>query len=147
MNKKYVFILVLLALCAVGALLGVAKKDELKCYAKDAQSCLNVGMKYFENSHDPVAQKYFKKSCDLKSAYACYNLGVMFDNGFGVAKMEPEAIRYYTKACDSGYAPACVNLSYIYYDSLVYSNTTQAIELAKKACDLGEGSGCYNLGF
>ena len=46
---------------------------------------------------------------------AQFNLGVMYENGRGVAKDEVEAVKWYRKAADQGYASAQVNLGTRYW--------------------------------
>ena len=51
-----------------------------------------------------------RAAADQGHAQAQYNLGVMFDQGRGVAQSDVEAVRWYRKAADQGHAGAQYNL-------------------------------------
>ena len=51
-----------------------------------------------------------QKACDRKMPTACYEFGILYEEGLGVDKNISKSIDYYRKACDYGYDKACQNL-------------------------------------
>lgn len=78
---------------------------------------------------------------------AQFNLGVMYDEGYGVEKDQFKAVEWYTKAANQGYAKAQSNLGFMYAQGkgtpLDYKKAT---EWFTKAADQGYGEAYYNLG-
>jgi hypothetical protein len=86
-------------------------------------------------------------ACNGGRGGGCGNLGVMYQNGNGVAKDPAQAVALYRKACDGGALAACNNLGGMYDDgSGVAQDPAQAVALYRKACDGGEPTACNNLG-
>ena len=56
------------------------------------------------------AAKWYRKAADQGYAPAQFNLGVMYDNGEGVAQDYTEAAKWYRKAADQGDYRAQFNL-------------------------------------
>lgn len=48
-----------------------------------------------------------QKACDNKVATACYEFGLLYEQGLAVEKNKSKAKEYYDKACDYGYDKAC----------------------------------------
>ena len=61
------------------------------------------------------AVKWYRKAADQGDADGQSNLGLMYQNGRGVAKDEVEAVKWYRKAADQGYANGQVNLGTMYW--------------------------------
>jgi uncharacterized protein len=55
------------------------------------------------------AAKFFATACAGGNANGCYNLGLFYDDGTGVARNLTTAASYYVKACDAGSAGGCYN--------------------------------------
>jgi TPR repeat protein len=55
-----------------------------------------------------------KKNADAGVAKAQYSLGIIYENGLGVAKDATEAVKYYTLAGDSEHIGAIIKLADIY---------------------------------
>lgn len=55
------------------------------------------------------AHELYKKSCDMKYANACSNLGYLYGRGLGVRQNHSTAKKYYGKACDFGDQLGCDN--------------------------------------
>jgi uncharacterized protein len=49
-----------------------------------------------------VALAWFRRAAEQGDANAVANLGIMYENGYGVAKDRAEAIAHYLKAADMG---------------------------------------------
>jgi TPR repeat protein len=60
------------------------------------------------------AVRYYRLAADLGLANAQGNLGLCYENGWGVAKDETEAAQYYRLAADQGFANAQFNLGECY---------------------------------
>jgi len=75
--------------------------------------------------------------------FGCRNLGVMYDNGRGVAKDEKRAVGLFQMACDGGEMRGCTYLGNIYYDREgVAKDEKRAVDLYQKACNGGDEAGC-----
>ena len=44
----------------------------------------------------------YRQACDMGNAMGCNNLGLMYQNGEGVAKDDAKAVELYQKSCDAG---------------------------------------------
>ena len=104
MNKKYILTWIFVVFCVIISFVTTNKRDEIKCYFNSSQNCLNLGNKYFELNQTQKAIEYFNKSCDLANLSACYNLGIINENGFGISKNKPKAMQFYKFACDNNFA-------------------------------------------
>ena len=45
-----------------------------------------------------------------------YNLGLMYNNGWGVSQDHKEAMKWYTLAAEQGYAKAQYNFGFMYHN-------------------------------
>ena len=50
--------------------------------------------------------KWYRKAAEQGNATAQYNIGVCYDNGYGVTKDYAEAVKWYRKAAAQGYDSA-----------------------------------------
>ncbi len=74
-------------------------------------------------------------------------MGLMYQNGKGVAKDLSVAAQYYQRAADMGYAAAQNNLAVLFeYGHGVTKNPEHAVELYTMAADKGYATAHYNLG-
>ena len=81
-------------------------------------------------------------------AHSQFNLGVMYDNGQGVAQSYSEAVKWYRKAADQGEASAQFNLGNMYdIGRGVAHSDTEALKWYRKAADQGDASAQFNLGY
>lgn len=113
-----------------------------------AQECLECAIR---NSPDAnslrVAPKRFRKACKQGDASACSVLGVMHEQGRGVAVDLHAANRLYQRACRGGNAAACSNLGRFVEHGAVGKPDPEAAEiLYDQACRAGSGAGCWYLG-
>jgi TPR repeat protein len=80
-------------------------------------------------------------------ASAQYNLGVMYDNGLGVAQDYKEAVKWFTKDAEQGYAEAQYNLGNMYNKGKgVLQDYKLAVKWLTKAAEQGYASAQNNLG-
>ena len=100
-------------------------KSAEKGYAK-AQN--QAGGIHDAKERDEEAFKWFTKSAAQGDTDAQYNLGLWYENGYGVMKDAPEALKWYGKAAEKGDAEAKENLrrlvNAIHYDKgcLLYTS-------------------------
>lgn len=93
-----------------------------------------------------TAFKEWKPLAEQGDSYAQYNLGIMYDNGQGIAQNYTQALYWYNKAAEQGHASAQFNLGSMYSNGQgVPQNYTQAIFWYKKAAEQGDAVAQYNL--
>ena len=81
-------------------------------------------------------------------AYAQFNLGLMYVNGYGVAKDDTKAVYWYRKAAEQGEAYAQYNLGVMYDKGYgVAEDDTQAVYWFRKAAEQGHANAQFNLGY
>ena len=64
-----------------------------------------------------VALKWYRMAAEQGDADAQTDLGIMYDNGFGVPQDYAAALKWYRKAAEQGYAEAQHNLGDMYANS------------------------------
>ena len=80
-------------------------------------------------------------------ADAQFRLGVLYDEGTGVAQSDAEALGWYRKAADQGLAEAQLNVGFMYRNGQgVAENAAEAVEWYRKAADQGLADAQSNLG-
>ena len=78
---------------------------------------------------------------------AQYNLGIMYDNGYGVPQDQKEAVKWYRLAADQGYAGAQYNLGVMYSNGQgVLQDYTEAVKWYRLAVEQGFAEAQTNLG-
>ena len=101
--------------------------------------------------HTPSPETEFDKQLKAAAqgdAAAQYNLGVMYDNGEGVAEDDIKAVAWYQKAADQGYAGAQTNLGWMYVKGKgVTKDAVKAVAWYQKAAAQGDADAQLNLGW
>ncbi|MBI4676911.1 MAG: SEL1-like repeat protein [Elusimicrobia bacterium] len=93
------------------------------------------------------AAPLFRTAAEQGDAVAQYNLGVLHENGQGVAKDYALAASWYRKAADQGYSPAQNNLANLYTFGLgVPLDVKAAVTWLRRAAEQGEPGAQFNLG-
>ncbi len=124
--------------------------------AKQAEVCADVkplhcyfhGMELEASNKPKVAMRYFDAACNNGVLDACYDLGVLYEEGEAVPKDQAKAKALYEKACQAKKSDgmACNNLAVMYQKGLgVTADQTKATELYRRSCELGSMLGCRNL--
>jgi TPR repeat protein len=91
--------------------------------------------------------KMFRESAERGEAWAQNNLGVMYDNGEGVAEDDAEAVKWYRKAAEQGDAAAQNNLGVMYDNGEgVAEDDAKAVKWYRKAAEQGDAKAQSNLG-
>lgn len=123
--------------------------------ACDKDSCLQVGVIYWQIGATQKGLSFYTKSCELGSADGCASTANVFEYGWGnVPKNLTTAIKYSAKACKLDSYYACMKLSTIasnYYNGTngYARNYAKAKEYYELACNnygyVFMGS-CFTLG-
>lgn len=78
---------------------------------------------------------------------ACYNLGLMSQNGDGVPKNMDEAVKWYTKSAELGYKEAQYTLGSLVFQRQIHSiSYPQAVAYYEQAAQQGHVKSQLNLG-
>jgi serine/threonine protein kinase len=139
----------------------------LACTRGDGEACGHLGVMYMIGPERGVAEddsraaEFLKKACDAGYAYGCRLLGVLYENGTGVAKDIPQAsslylreVELYSKACDAGDASGCYEAGAAYEAGyrlpekdypLIEKDYPRAVAFYSKACDAGSAEACDKL--
>jgi TPR repeat protein len=81
------------------------------------------------------------------NAGAQYNLGIMYDNGYGVLQDHKEAVKWWRKAAEQGHSSAQFNLGNMYNKGQgVLRDYKEAVKWYRKAAKQGLPQAQYNLG-
>ncbi len=80
--------------------------------------------------------------CKKANYASCDSLGLMYEEGDGVAKDAKRAEELYRRACDGGHANGCTNLGVLYQNGNgVAKDAARAAKLYQRACDAGSFTG------
>ena len=94
-----------------------------------------------------TAVAWFRKAADLGLPEAQFNLGLMYDNGTGVAQDYAEAAKWYRHAAEQGVREAQFSLGVMCDKGEgVAQDYAAAVEWYRKAADLGLPEAQFNLG-
>lgn len=95
-----------------------------------------------------AAYQELRLAADRGNKSAQNNLGVMYENGYGVNRNYVEAARWYRLASEQGLDDAHFNLGVLYSDGRgVPKDDAKAVQLYRRAADEGHSSAQTNLGF
>ncbi len=105
------------------------------------------GMRFLQNQDYAQAINSFRKAALRGDASAQASLGVMYDEGQGVAKDYKQALSWYKKAAAQGNAPGQNNLGTMYNTGQgVAQDYKQAMSWYGKAAAQGYAPAQFNLG-
>ncbi len=94
-----------------------------------------------------TAIRLWRPLADKGEIDAQYNLGVMYDNGYGVTRDYTVAVSWFRKAADQGFAAAQLSLGVMYENGLgVSQDFTTAVSWYRRAADQGNTGAQLNLG-
>jgi TPR repeat protein len=115
--------------------------------SRPAQAGLQEGMAAYEAGDLPLAYKEFRAGADKGEADCQYNVGLMYEQGIGIAKDEKEAVVWYRKAAAQGNANAQFNLGVLYENGRGCAvDFAQANQWYRKAAGQGDALAIGNLG-
>jgi len=94
-----------------------------------------------------AAHAIYLSLANKNDAKACYNLGLMYQDGDGVAKNMDEAVKWYTKSADLGYKEAQYMLGSLVFQRQIQSiSYPQAVTYYEQAAKQGHVKSQLNLG-
>ncbi|MDG6345895.1 tetratricopeptide repeat protein, partial [Glaesserella parasuis] len=85
-------------------------------YAETAEEKFNSAVQYAKQQNYQAAFPMFKELAEQGDVAAQFNLGIMYDNGYGVNQDYHQAAKWYQKAAEQGDAVAQFNLGNMYSD-------------------------------
>ncbi len=126
------------------------------CAAGDPHGCASFASFYREIGWNwgrtwelfAKAAALFAARCDRGDAEACYNLGVQYNDGEGLAVDRSKAAALYQKACDANEGDGCERLGDMYWYGIGFNqDKAKGKALLKKGCDLSSSWACQRLQF
>ncbi|MBQ7217561.1 MAG: SEL1-like repeat protein [Synergistaceae bacterium] len=114
---------------------------------KDAIAQYNLGVKYHNAKNYAEAVKWYRKAAEQGYAMAQFNLGYMYDQGYGVRQDYVGAVKWYHKSAEQGLALAQNYLGGMYDRGKgVKQDYVEAVKWYRKAAKQGNAPAEYNLG-
>jgi len=108
---------------------------------------LKEGYRAMQEGNYTKAKLLFEDICKnaelFKIPEGCYNLGVIYSNGFGVDKNYSMAAQYFKKAAANGFIDSYFQLAIIEKKA---GNIKKALDYAKKGCKLNSAMSCFYAG-
>jgi TPR repeat protein len=105
------------------------------------------GLAAAQAGDNATALQEWRPLAEQGNATAQYNLGVMYDNGYGVIQDYAEAADWWRKAAEQGEASAQYNLGIMYDNGRgVTQDYAEAANWYRKAAEQGYASAQNNLG-
>jgi TPR repeat protein len=93
------------------------------------------------------AVRLYRRAAELNHPKAAYHLGVLYENGRGVARDEAEAVRFYRQAAALEHSDACFQLGVRYvYGNGVEQDYAEAVRLYRLAAQMNHVTAINNLG-
>ena len=94
-----------------------------------------------------AAHAIYLSLANQNDAKACYNLGLMYQDGDGVAKNLDEAVKWYTKSANLGYKEAQYTLGALVFQRQIQTiSYSQAVTYYEQAAQQGHVKSQLNLG-
>lgn len=97
------------------------------------------GIKAFDNKDYASAIKIWQPLADKGNTAAQYNLGILYENGYGVHRDDTEALKWYQKAAEQGHIDSQYNLGVMYGAGVgTQKNEILAKKWLSKAAEQGD---------
>lgn len=94
-----------------------------------------------------AAHAIYLSLANQNDAKACYNLGLMYQNGDGVPRNLDEAVKWYTKSAELNYKEAQYTLGSLVFQRMIQSiSYPQAVTYYEQAAQQGHVKSQLNLG-
>ena len=111
-----------------------------------ANADLERGLAAYEKGDYATALREWEPLAEQGNASAQFNLGVMYDNGIGVAENDKVAAQWYQRAAEQSDADAQYNLGVMYeYGEGVPRDDKLAAQWYQRAAEQGHAEAQYNL--
>lgn len=102
--------------------------------------------KQFKESIEEFRKVIENKNSKKKKSDAMFNLGVMYDNGYGVKINKDKAFNYYMSAAEMKHKIAQYNLAWMYYNGdAIEKNFFEAFKFYRLSAEQGYNKAQYNL--
>lgn len=112
-----------------------------------AQNAYLMGLVDFEKGNDEGAKAWFRMAARKEHPIASYNLGLMYEHGYGVTKNINTAMNWYRKAEQQNFLPAITSLGRLYLNNLNIQNASdQAFQYFSRAANQGDAQAQTSLG-
>lgn len=113
----------------------------------DLDAELQKAQEAYDNGDYETAGGIWQNWAEQGNADAQFYLGVLYENGYGVAKNDKEAVKWYRKAAEQGDTAAQYNLGLMYQNgSGVNQSDKEAAKWYRKAAEQGDADAQMNLG-
>ncbi|MGD9969522.1 MAG: hypothetical protein AB7S65_03640, partial [Sulfuricurvum sp.] len=97
------------------------------------------GIKAFDKKDYATAVKLWQPMAENGNMAAQYNLGILYENGYGVPRNDSEAFKWYLKAAEQGHIDAQYNVGVMYGAGVgIEKNDRQAQQWLSKAASQGD---------
>jgi TPR repeat protein len=108
---------------------------------------LQKGNEAFRRKDYAEAMRWYREAADQGNAQAQSNIGVLYENGLGVAQDDVEAGRWYGKAADQGNASSQNNVGRLFEKGHDYAKAyVEAMGWYRKAADRGNALAQNHIG-
>jgi len=102
----------------------------------------------YERGDYATASRLWRPLAEQGFANAQHSLGVMYDDGHGVAQDYKEAVKWYRLAAEQDFGQAQNNLGFMYANGLgVTQDDKEVVKWYRLAAEQGFAQAQYNLGF
>jgi uncharacterized protein len=124
-----------------------ACESAVRKYPNTVRLIYQLGRSYAKKNDFKSAFVQYQKAADQGYVLAEYNLGVLYEKGWGVAKDDARAVTWYRKAAEQGMALAQSNLGNMYRNGQgVSQDYPEALRWLHKAADQGDAHALVVLG-
>jgi clan AA aspartic protease (TIGR02281 family) len=147
MSKHLKHLMYIIALALSVAVVACATQwGSIRGYV-DAADALQRGRAAYDRQDYAAAFREWHPLAQQGYAPAQNNLGIMYEQGRGIARDDTEAVRLYRQAAQQGDAAAQNNLGYMYANGRgVARDDVEAVRLYKQAAQQGDALTHHNLG-
>jgi TPR repeat protein len=148
LRDKRVIAGVVVVLCVMLGFVGFKYSGIPEKWKKqDAAQAYEQGKLLYDAKKYDEAKVFLEKAANLGNADAQNNLGVCYQNGYGVGQDVAEAVKWYRLSAEQGNAFAQYNLAQCYfYGNGVGQNYPEAVRLYRLLADQGNADAQNRLG-
>jgi TPR repeat protein len=119
------------------------------CAAEDWAACADLADQLYDATDaKPEAARLYMLACEHAVSDACWDVGLMWEDGIGVTRDRDRALHWYGLGCALGAPTGCLNGGLLLQDRRgdVAADDAAAVEAFRAGCELGDAKSCTNLG-